>query len=445
MHYNGGTLSPSTPLTTRFEPHVAEEVFNRMVAEQPNIIVTNGLLDLEKGVTMKGSRITALHLENGTAVQAAMFIDACYEGDLMAQAGVTFTIGREANAQYGESGNGNRGPGRANQIPDGVDPYVIPGDPDSGLLPGVNPDQGGAVGSADHRLQAYCYRMCLTDDPSNRIMVAQPPGYDEADYELLFRAIEAGQTRRFWKISPMPNRKTDSNNDTGVSTDYIGGNYSKLPPDNPEYWDWSTLNHAERAALAAEHRDWQLGLIWSIQNHPRVPQAIRDTWGKWGLAADEFTDNNNWPYNLYVREARRMVSDYVMTEHNALGAVTAPDSVGMGAYTLDSHHTQRIVSNGQVKNDGDIQKKLSKPYPISYRSIVPAIGECENLLVPWCTSSSHIAFGSIRMEPVFMILGQSAATAASMAIDNGIAAQKVDYSQLARRLEDDGQVLTDAP
>lgn len=442
LHYNGGTLSPSTPVTTRFEPHAAERVFDQMVAEQPNITVIDGRLDLENGVTMNGNRIAALHLEDGTTVQAAMFIDACYEGDLMAQAGVSFTIGREANSQYNETGNGNRGVAAKNQIPNGVDPYVVKGDPGSGLLPGVNPDQGGITGSADHRLQAYCYRMCLTDDPANRIPVAQPPGYDAADYELLFRAIEAGQTDRFWKLSAMPNRKTDSNNDSGVSTDFIGKNYSHLPPDDPDYWDWSTLNHQQRAVLAARHRDWQLGLIWSVQNHPRVPLTIRTTWGKWGLPADEFTDNGHWPYNLYVREARRMISDYVMTEHNALGSITAPDSVGMGAYVLDSHNTQRFVYNGQVKNEGDIQKTVPAPYPISYRSIVPAAGQCENLLVPWCTSSSHISFGSIRMEPVFMILGQSAATAACFAIDGDIPVQQVDYPQLALRLTADGQVLT---
>lgn len=442
LQYNGGTLSASTPTKTQFEPHVAEGVFDQMVAEQAGITVVNGLLDLNAGVTMAGQRITALHLENGTTVQAGMFIDACYEGDLMAQAGVTFTIGREANSQYGETGNGNRGAGAKNQIPNSVNPYVVSGDPTSGLLPGVNPDQGGTTGSADHRLQAYCYRMCLTNAAANRITVAQPANYVEANYELLLRAIEAGQTTRFWKTSSMPNSKTDSNNDNGVSTDFIGRNYSHLPPSDPGYWDWSTLNHAQRAALAAEHRDWQLGLIWTVQNHPRVPQAVRNTWSQWGLPADEFTDNGHWPYNLYVREARRMVSDYVMTESNALDSITVSDSVGMGAYVLDSHNTQRFVSSGQVKNEGDIQKQVPDPYSIAYRSIVPAVGECKNLLVPWCTSSSHIAFGSIRMEPVFMILGQSAATAACLAIDDGIPVQEVNYGKLSLRLIADGQVLS---
>ena len=436
LHYTG-----SSSVQLAFEPHVAEKVFDELVAEQSNLVVTNGLIHLAAGVTMDGTRITALHLEDGTRIEADMYIDACYEGDLMALAGVSFTIGRESNGQYGETGNGIRGSG-GNQLPNGVNAYVVPGDPASGLLPGVNPDLGGSIGDADHRLQAYCYRMCLTDVATNRIMVAQPAGYNEADYEILFRAIEAGQSGLFWKTTAMPNGKTDSNNASGISCDFIGRNYSPLPPTHPDYWDWSTLDHAARAALAAQHRDWQLGLIWSVQNHPQVPQAIRDAWGVWGLCADEFTDNGHWPYNLYVREARRMISDYVMTEGNALGSITVTDSVGMGAYTLDSHNTQRVLSAGNVKNEGDIQRGVSNPYAISYRSIIPAAGECDNLLVPWCTSSSHIAFGSIRMEPVFMHLGQSAATAACLAIDDQVAVQQLNYTKLSLQMLAQGQVLS---
>jgi hypothetical protein len=284
--------------------------------------------------------------------------------------------------------------------------------------------------------------MCLTDVATNRVTVVQPAGYDENDYEILFRAIETGQTTGFWKTSAMPNGKTDSNNASGISCDFVGRNYSERAPGHPDYWDWSTLDHAARAALASEHRAWQLGLIWSVQNHPRVPQAVKDTWGIWGLCADEFTDNDHWPYNLYVREARRMISDYVMTQSNALATVRVPDSVGMGAYTLDSHNTQRFLSGSQVKNEGDIQASVPNPYPIAYRSIVPATGECENLLVPWCTSSSHIAFGSIRMEPVFMCLGQSAATAACLALDEGVSVQQLNYAKLSLQLLANGQILS---
>ena len=323
---------------------------------------------------------------------------------------------------------------------------MVKGDPDSGLLPGVNPYDEADVGKGDHRLQAFCYRMCLTDAPDNQVPIAKPKGYAEADYEILFRALDAGhrgQWGQFYKFSAMPNRKTDSNNNGGISTDFIGMNYSPLPPIDPGYWDWTTLSHREREELAAKHRDWQLGLVWTLQNHPRVPEDVREKYSGWGLPKDEFTDNGHWPYNLYVREGRRMISDFVMTEHQCRqdpGYPQVTDSVGMGAYTMDSHHVQRVIWKGQLKNEGDIQMNLGgKPYPISYRSIVPAKGECENLLVPWCLSSSHIAFGSIRMEPVGMVLGQSAATAAVQAIEAGSSVQDVDYPKLKEQLIKDGQ------
>jgi len=311
----------------------------------------------------------------------------------------------------------------------------VEGDPTSGLLPGVNPDLGGEKGSADHRLQAYCYRMCLTDHPENRVMIEKPQGYNEADYEILFRAIEVGQKGGFYKLSPMPNRKTDSNNTGGISTDFIGMNYG-------DDWNWATLNHTEREKLAAKHRDWQLGLVWTLQNHPRVPAPIRESHKPWGLPKDEFVDNGHWPINLYVREARRMRSDFVMTENHCKRKTAIDDPIGMGAYALDSHNTQRVVHKGMVKNEGDIQSYLGgKAYGISYRSIIPRASECENLLVPWALSATHIAFGSIRMEPVFMILSQSAATAAVMAIDNHLPVQEVPYPSLRARLLADGQIL----
>jgi hypothetical protein len=367
------------------------------------------------------------------------------EGDLFAEAGVKFVVGRESNAKYGEVSNAITKPVHGNNLRGGINPHRVAGDKTSGLLPGVNEFDDAQIGKGDHRLQAYCYRMCLTDAPGNRVMIAKPEGYQEGDYEILFRSIEAGQKQRFFKFSPMPNRKTDSNNTGGISTDYIGMNYSSLPPDHFDYWDWTTLTHKEREALADKHRNWQLGLVWSLQNHPRVPEALRKQFAKWGLPRDEFTDNQHWPYNLYVREGRRMVSDFVMTEHQCRQNAKYPqvkDSVGMGAYTMDSHNVQRVVYKGQLKNEGDIQRSLGgKPYPISYKSIVPATGECENLLVPWCLSSSHIAFGSIRMEPVGMVLGQSSGTAAAIAIDDKVPVQEVDYKKLKVQLIKDGQML----
>ena len=277
--------------------------------------------------------------------------------------------------------------------------------------------------------------MVLTDVPANRVPIPKPKDYRATDYEILFRAIEVGQNGRFFKTTLVPNRKTDANNASGISCDLIGGNYG-------DDWNWATLNHVQREQLAAKHRDWQLGLVWTLQNHPRVPESIRKSIGVWGLAKDEFTDNGNWPDNLYVREARRMKSGFVMTENHCRRKLPVDDPIGMGAYTLDSHNVQRFVHKGMVKNEGDIQSYLrGKAYGISYRAIVPAASECENLLVPWSLSATHIAFGSIRMEPVFMILGQSAATAACMAIDDQTTVQTVPYKQLRARLLKDGQRL----
>lgn len=427
-------LNPDTELASVFEPKVAEAIFDEMV-KQAGVKVIKGRLDLKGGVKKADGRISAIKLEDGSTITGRMFIDASYEGDLMAKAGVSFMVGRESNELYGETGNGITGASKKNQLPKGIDPYQVEGDPDSGLLPGVNPAMGGEVGEGDKKFQAYCYRMVLTDVEDNRVSVAKPEGYHEKNYELLFRAIEAGQKGGFFKTSPMPNRKTDSNNTGGISTDLIGENYG-------DGWDWSTLSHTEREALAARHKDWQLGLVWTVQNHERVPGKIRKSYAMWGLPKDEFVDNGHWPYNLYVREARRMKSNFVMSEDHCKNKILVEDPVGQGAYTLDSHNTQRFVRNGMVMNEGDIQTYLrGKPYGISYRSIVPKSEECKNLFVPWALSSTHIAFGSIRMEPVFMILGQSAGTAACMAIDDGTSVQEVSYEKLRARLIADGQKL----
>lgn len=427
-------IDDENELVSTFEPKVAEAIFDHMI-NAAGVPVVNGRLDRDGGVSMSGMAIKSMRLQDGRVISGGMFIDASYEGDLLAAAGVSFVTGREANPEYEETCNGITGPLKGNQLPDGIDPYIVPGDAASGLLSGVNAGLDGAVGDGDRRLQAYCYRMVLTDVADNRLPVPKPVGYDDAQYEILFRAIEAGYHGPFFKTTLVPNRKTDANNVGGISCDYVGGNYG-------DDWNWATLSDAERDRLAGEHRDWQLGLVWALQHHPRVPVAIREEVGAWGLAKDEFTDNDHWPYNLYIREARRMRSDVVMTENHCRCKVPVDDPVGMGAYTLDSHNTQRFVHGGMVKNEGDIQSRLNrKAYGISYRAIVPRVGDCENLLVPWALSATHIAFGSIRMEPVFMILGQSAATAACIALDGGIRVQAVPYGTLRRHLLDDGQRL----
>lgn len=427
-------LNPKNQLASVFEPSVTTAVFNAMLKEQGVTVVT-ARLDLKNGVVMDGKRIQKIRSEDGREFAGKMFIDATYEGDLLPGAGVSFTVGRESNATYKENISGIQAERAVkNQLPDGIDPYIKPGDPTSGLLPGVNPDPGGEDGEGDHRLQAFCFRMCLTDVPENRVTIEKPEGYDEAAYEILFRAIEAGQKNRFTKFTLMPNRKTDSNNDSGISNNSIGANYGKD-------WNWTTLNHDERLALAKKHEHWQRGLLWTLANHPRIPENIRNEYSKWGLPKDEFADNNNWPHQLYVREARRMVSDFVMTQHHCSRKQPVPESIGLAAYTMDSHAVQRYVTNGMVKNEGDVQVGIPGPYPVSYRAIVPKKGECENLFVPWSLSASHMAFGSIRMEPVFMILSQSAATAADIAMDQNVSVQDVPYAELEKRLIEDGQRL----
>jgi len=415
-----------------FEPHVAEKVFEDMVREAGVTLVRGERIDLKAGVTKDGALITSIRMESGKTFAAQVYIDATYEGDLLAGAGVKYAIGREANDVYGETINGIQS-ARAtkNQLLLGIDPFVVKGDRASGLLPGVNRDAAGADGTGDARIQAYCYRMCLTDVPENRVAIEKPEGYDEKQYELLFRAIEMGQKDRFFKLDRMPNRKTDSNNDSGISTDFIGMNYG-----------YPSGDYATREKIAREHEAWQRGLVWTLQNHPRVPREIRDRYAKWGLPKDEFTDTGHWPHHLYIREGRRMVGESVATERTLLDDSLVTRSIGLGAYTMDSHNVQRYVdANGHVRNEGDVQIKVPKPYRIDYGIITPSAQQCSNLLVPVCVSASHIAYGSIRMEPVFMVLGQASGTAACLAIDAKTSVKRAPYQSLRARLISDGAVL----
>ncbi len=415
-----------------FEPHVARKLFDKFITDEDIPVVYHQRIDLNKGVQKKDSRIIALVMESGSIFRAKMFIDATYEGDLLAIAGVSYTIGRESNSKYDETLNGVQTKNaRYHQFIKPVDPYLTPGDPSSGLLPGISGDPPGSDGQGDHRIQAYCFRLCATDVPANRRPWPKPENYNPLRYELLLRNFEAGDHRIPWLLSHMPNRKTDSNNKFAISTDNIGMNYDY--PDG----DYQTRNRIE-----AEHENYQKGLMWTLANHSRVPDEVRRYFQTWGLAKDEFTDNDNWPHQLYIREARRMVSDYVMTQHNCQGRIQAQKPVALAAYTMDSHHVRRYVDvDGHVRNEGDVQVGGFPPYPIDYRAVVPKQHECTNLLVPVCLSASHIAYGSIRMEPVFMVLGQSSATAACLAIDEDVNVQNISYPKLKKRLLDDRQKL----
>jgi hypothetical protein len=415
-----------------FEPHVAEGIMEEMVREAGVVVVKGERLDRRGGIDKEGPRILAIRMESGRVFRARRFIDATYEGDLMALAGVSYHVGREGNATYEETLNGVQTEQAVyHQMQPGVDPYVVRGDPSSGLLPGVHAGPPGEEGAGDHRVQAYNFRMCLTDAADNRISFEKPAGYDPRAYELLLRNFEAGEDRIPWSPAPMPNRKTDTNNNFGFSTDFIGMSY-----------DWAEADYATRQTIYRRHLQYQRGLMWTLANHPRVPDAIRNEVGLWGNSRDEFPEHDGWSHQIYVREARRMISAYVMTQHHCQGRQVAEDAIGLAAYTMDSHNTQRYVdADGMVRNEGDVEVGGFPPFPISYRSIVPRRSECDNLLVPVCLSASHIAYGSIRMEPVFMVLGQSAATAACHSIDEDAAVQQVDMERLIRRLKDDGQVL----
>ena len=432
-----GTVAMDGAMRTMwlFEPHAAEQVFEDYVKEFSLTVHRNEWLDRSaKGLQKKKNTIQSIRTISGKTYIGSMFIDATYEGDLMALAGVDFHVGREANSVYGEQWNGVQvgvfQHGHYFKKP--ISPYRIEGDSNSGLLPEVSAETPGPNGSGDNKIQAYCYRMCLSDHPENRIPFSKPANYDPARYTLYARVFASGWRETFDKFDLLPNRKTDTNNHGPFSTDFIGKNY-----------DYPTASYARRAELNQAHKDYQMGLMYFLQNDPRVPSDVQLRMKEWGLAKDEFKANDGWPYQLYIREARRMKGEFIMKEADALGKTEVPQPVGMGSYSLDAHNAQRFVqANGFVQNEGDIGVKPDKPYSIAYGSILPKESQCGNLLVPVCMSSSHIAYGSIRMEPVFMILGQSAATAAVLAIEKKVTPQRLDYRVLEKSLLADKQILT---
>jgi hypothetical protein len=416
-----------------FEPHAAEEAFEKLVNDNKIKVYRDEWLDRENGVNKQNDRIISFRTLSGRQFAGKVFIDATYEGDLMAAAGVSYHTGREANSLYGEQWNGIQTGvlHHGHYFKKDVDPYIIPGDPSSGLLPRISPDDPGIKGEGDSRIQAYCFRTCLTRVPDNRVAFRKPEGYDSTQYELLIRVYNTGWRETFNKFDAIPNAKTDVNNHGPFSFDNIGMNY-----------DYPEASYQRRKEIINEHTTYQQGLLYFIATSKRVPPEVREKMSEWGYSKDEFADNGYWPYNIYVREARRMVGEFIMTENEVMGRKPVPEPVGMGSYTLDSHNVQRYVKpDGFVQNEGDIGVSIKHPYQISLGSILSKREECSNLLVPVCVSCSHIAFGSIRMEPVFMILGQSAGTIAAMAAEKKKNIHDIPYKEIKPVLESAGQIL----
>lgn len=425
-------------MTWRFEPHVAERLLIDWVASYDQIQVhpNNRLLEAPRAVEKQGTKITEIRTENGTTFRARIFIDATYEGDLLARAGVTTIIGREPNARYNETKNGIRGENTYRQFAVAIDPYQQPGNASSGLIATIQNEPLGTPGAGDERIQAYCYRLCLTQDTTNQRPFTRPAHYDRTQYEIYRRYLAAGGELYQPRVS-IPNGKTDLGAWHDLSHNLYGMNHG-----------YPEGNYAVRDSIVQQHRNFTQGLFYFLANDPavaRLDPELQRQWQTWGLAADEFIDNEGWPRQIYVRDARRMVSDYVITEHHTRREATTavPDPVGVAYWPPDTHHVRRIVQQGQAYNEGFVFGGDDwAPFGISYRALVPKANECTNLITPTCLSSSHVAYGAIRLEWTFMVLGQSAATAAALAIDQGVAVQAVPYGKLKKRLRQDGQVLS---
>ena len=438
----GPAVDTANKVQWTFEPKVAEYIFDTWVKDQKVEVYRGERLDRSSGgVSKSGAQIMGFKTESGKIFTGKQFIDAGYEGDLMAAAKVSYSVGRESKAAHGESLAGKIL--QVNDAYSSVDPYVKKGDASSGLLPGIEDTLktiSGFNGTDDDlRIQSFNFRLCLTHITDNLIPFAKPSDYKDSNYELLLRFIEAGHASSF-TISSMPNHKTDSNSEGHVSLDFLGGQFNAAT-----HTTYPEATYSERDAMITAHKSWQQGFMWTIANHPRVPKAQRDKNSAWGYAKDEFTSNSNWPYGIYVREARRMKGLHVMTQQDIEERMGAGDdaTAGMGAYSLDSHVSRRVVYEGQIYDEGGFYiEQSTTPYVIPYGVILPQASEAVNFLNPVTISATHVALGSIRMEPVYMILGQTAGTAAALAIDNNVSVQDVDRHSLNMQLLKDEQRLT---
>ncbi len=436
LQYN--ILQYAQDLAWFVEPKVAERIFKEM-AEQAGVkVYYRHRLREKDGVKKSGARVISIAMENGAEFEAKVFADCTYEGDLMAQAGVSYTWGREGVSDYGEPLAGVREKTPYHQFQVDIPPYGE----DGKLLPEISPEPPGAVGSADKKVQAYNFRLIMSHDPANQVPYPKPGNYDPRRYELLARLL-AARTKQLGRspvlhevvlVAPIPNNKADWNNQGAFSTDYIGKN-----------WEYPEANYKRREEIWQDHIDYVAGYLYFLAHDPRVPPELQKEVNSWGLAKDEFTDTNHWPHQLYIREARRMIGEYVMTQRDIQENLTKPDAIGMGSYNSDSHNIQRIVNKrGFVENEGDMQVAV-KPYQIPYRMLAPKRGQADNLLVPVCFSATHVAYSTLRMEPQYMIIGHAAGVAAQMAIAGNKPVQDIDTAALTEMLKSEGAVLTYVP
>lgn len=422
-----------------YEPHIGEQVLYEMLREANVQVLIHHRLREHGGVTKSGNgRVVAIAMEDGASFQARVFADCSYEGDLMAQTGISFTWGRESSAQYGESLAGVREHTPFHQ-------FLVPVNGFDGahhLLPEISPSPKGATGASDKEVQAYNFRMILTDTAANRLPLPKPAGYDPHTYALLSRLVasivaktgKAPMLRDVTLIARIPNGKADFNNNGPFSTDYIG-----------KSWLYPNASYAQRRNIWEDHVRYTKGFFYFLAHDLSIPKKLRDEVNEWGLPKDEFVDLDHWPHQLYIREARRMVSDLVMTQKDVQTDLVKPNPIGMGSYNSDSHNTNRVVgADGNVENEGDMQVAV-KPYQIPYGVMIPKRAEATNVLVPVCFSASHVAYSSLRMEPQYMIIGQAAGVAAAMTVRNGGIVQDIDQSQLSRRLLQQGAVLEYQP
>lgn len=457
--------------TFYFQPHVGSEVFHEMLAETKVRLLTGRTL---KSVTKDGFRLTAFECTDGSRFEAGAFVDATYEGDLMAKAGVRYIVGRESRDTYKESLAGIQDVHQLDTLLDSPEmvtkfhilgghsslmkptvayyearpdylnthqwPMAVNGRDNTGRpLPGISAEPLGTPGAGDHRFMAYNYRLCLTRDPAHKVPITKPEGYDPAYFELLARYIEKWPTitmNRLFHVPELPNQTTDLNTSGPYSSDLLDGSA----------WPYPEADWPERDRIAAHHRTFLQGMLWFLGNDPRVPVALREEMLSWGLDRREFADNAHWPWQIYVRVARRMIGEYVMTQDDLFNNRDKADSVAMGSFVIDSHNIRRVLTpDGSVLNEGGLEIKLNGPYEIPFRSVTPKVAECENLLVPVCISSSYVAYCTIRMEPVYMMMGQASGAAAALSAKSGRAVQSLTYDELTATLVKQGQTVLKRP